>query len=409
MNIGIYISNPDTSDGGAFTYESSILNAFINQDESNHNFFVFHNDAKKSFADIANLKFVLIKKSLFGKMIKKLLKVFSPIIKRFNNTFNYKFYNPLNKSVLDNNVDILWFVSPFYESVETPFIVTVWDLQHRLQPYFPEISLSGWTWQQREDFYQESLPRASFIITGSEVGKMEIMKFYNIAEKLIIKVKLPTPNYVFEDNIKGKKIDVFSTFNIKNKKYLFYPAQFWPHKNHVALIKALKELNEIENINFDLVFTGTDKGNQKYIKELCHQLKIDKIVHFLGFVSINELKALYKSAFALIFPSFFGPDNLPPLEAMALGCPVVCSNSQGMEEELDDAALFFDPKNHKEITNQVVKLYNNEKLKHTLIDKGKKRALSWTSEDYVEKLVSVCEDFKPIRETWSNKEKYIHL
>ena len=92
---------------------------------------------------------------------------------------------------------------------------------------------------------------------------------------------------------------------------------------------------------------------------------------------------------------------------MSLGCPVICSNSEGMEEQLDDAALFFDPKNYLEITKQVVKLYNDEKLKLALIDKGKKRALSWTSEDYVKKLISVCEDFKPIRETWSNKEKYI--
>ena len=173
------------------------------------------------------------------------------------------------------------------------------------------------------------------------------------------------------------------------------------------MLKALKDLKENENINFDLVFTGSDKGNQKYIRELSYQLKIDKNVHFLGFVTIDELKALYKSAFALVFASFFGPDNIPPLEAMSLGCPVICSNSDGMEEQLDDAAIFFDPKNYTEITKQVVKLYNDEKLKLALIDKGKKRALSWTSEDYVKKLISVCEAFKPIRETWSNKEKYI--
>ena len=406
MNIGIYISNPGPSEGGAFTFESSILNAFINQDESNHHFFVFHNNTKTTFADNANLKFVLVKKSFYEKIINKLFKVFSAIIKRFNNNLTYKFSTPLDKAVLNNNVDILWFVSPFYEPVETPFIVTIWDLQHRLQPYLVE-NLSKWTWQKREDFYQVSLPRASFIITGSEIGKMEIMKFYNIAERLIIKIKLPTPNFVLQNNYKSNKIDVFSTFNIGNKNYLFYPAQFWPHKNHIALLKALKDLKENENINFDLVFTGSDKGNQKYIRELSYQLKIDKNVHFLGFVTIDELKALYKSAFALVFASFFGPDNIPPLEAMSLGCPVICSNSEGMEEQLDDAALFFDPKNYLEITKQVVKLYNDEKLKLALIDKGKKRALSWTSEDYVKKLISVCEDFKPIRETWSNKEKYI--
>ena len=61
-----------------------------------------------------------------------------------------------------------------------PFIVTVWDLEHRKQPYFPEVSVTGWTWDQREQIYRGVLPRASFIVTGTQVGKDEIVHYYGV-------------------------------------------------------------------------------------------------------------------------------------------------------------------------------------------------------------------------------------
>ena len=64
--------------------------------------------------------------------------------------------------------------------VSIPFITTVWDLEHRKRPYFPEVSRTGWLWADRERHYQTVLPRASFVITGTTTGKDEVVRYYGI-------------------------------------------------------------------------------------------------------------------------------------------------------------------------------------------------------------------------------------
>src|SRR5262249_44848076 len=66
--------------------------------------------------------------------------------------------------VVERQIDFVWFLSPYYEPVEVPFATTVWDLGHREMPYFPEVSLSGWTFDQREAYYAHVLPRASIVV-----------------------------------------------------------------------------------------------------------------------------------------------------------------------------------------------------------------------------------------------------
>jgi len=181
---------------------------------------------------------------------------------------------------------------------------------------------------------------------------------------------------------------------------LFYPAQFWPHKNHVGLLLAIKHLKDQYNLEFPLVFVGSDKGNISYIREVIAQLQLSNQVHFLGFVPQEDIPHLYQNAFALTFVTFFGPDNLPPIEAMALGCPVIASNVSGATEQLGEAALLVDPKQPEEIALAVKSLWDDSSLRQRLIDLGFKRAKKWTTEDYVKKLYSVIDDFEAIRRCW---------
>jgi glycosyltransferase involved in cell wall biosynthesis len=92
-----------------------------------------------------------------------------------------------------------------------------------------------------------------------------------------------------------------------------------------------------------LVLCGSDKGNLKYINTTIHKLGLTDFVLFLGFISNEEMYALYYNATALIMASWFGPTNMPPIEAMEIGCPVICSDIAGHSEILGDAALYFDP------------------------------------------------------------------
>ena len=75
--------------------------------------------------------------------------------------------------------------------------------------------------------------------------------------------------------------------------YLFFPAQFWPHKNHVGLLLAVKLLREKHGLRFPVVFVGSDPGNRQYVQDLTEELGLSSQVHFLGFVPQKDLVGLY--------------------------------------------------------------------------------------------------------------------
>ena len=334
-----------------------------------------------------------ILKKLFLKITRKLKRL----------KLEKKYFNVLNKACLDNSIELMWFVTPAYEYVTVPYIYTVWDLQHRLQSYFPEVSVAGWKFEDREKRYNFVLPRAAYVLTGNQAGKNEIINFYGIPEQRVKMLPLPTPDFVL--NQTKNQNNLLEKYKLP-KNYLFYPAQFWPHKNHIVILLALKVLKEKYNLDFVAVFTGSDKGNLKYIKEKTKDFGLGKKVYFLGFVSQGELVQLYKNAFALVFASFFGPDNIPPLEAFALNCSVIAAQVSGSEYQLAGAAILFDPKNEQDLADKIKTFHDNPDLKTDLIKKGKDKALNWTAENYLQGVLKIIDEFELIRRCWSNKQVY---
>lgn len=410
MKVGIFLNNISPESGGGFTFEDNIVNALINTKCTEDQFYFLHSSNHQIKSDNENINFVNLNNYKYyyqNKTFKKLI----------DRAFNAKVYEEnkckifLNDLIKKHKLDIIWFVSPTgpaeLYNIKIPYMVTVWDLQHRLQPYFPEVNYSGWVWEEREKFYSTVLPKASYIITGNEEAKSQICSFYSVSPKRVYPIPLATPDFAL--NAKDKASEILKKHDLKSGRYLFYPAQFWPHKNHIRLLKALKTLNEKHNADLTIVFTGSDKGNMAYIKKKTKELELTDRVKFLGFVEKTDLLHLYKNAFALVFPSYFGPDNIPPLEAMALGCPVICSNADGMTEQLGENALFFDPGNDNQIVEQVLKLQNDLNLRQNLIDSGYERARSFTTEDYVNKIFAILDEFRPIAECWNAGKSFIHL
>ncbi|MFH1831824.1 MAG: glycosyltransferase family 1 protein [bacterium] len=417
MNIGIYIGNsqPNAQTGGGYTFQESIITA-LSQHTSKHNYYIFHDGTPIKKTD-TKLTYIPLQKFASQKTDNILKKIYLKILRKYSHhKILNKYKSFLNKAALDNHIDIMWFVSPAYRQIEIPFIYTVWDLQHRLQPYFPEVSVSGSLFEDREKHYASVLPKATYIITGNQTGKQEIMTFYNIQPERIKALEFPTPQWALNassnnatniNTAQKQKTNIFEKYKI-TEPYLFYPAQFWPHKNHIALVQALYVLRTEHKLDFSLVFTGSDKGNLSYIKQKVREYKLENHVHFLGFVPIEELTALYQNAFALTFASFFGPNNIPPLEAFGLGCPVIAAQAAGMQEQLQDAALFFDPKNAQDCVHKILELYNKPELRETLITRGKTHAQRWTAQDYIKQIDVLFDEFVPIRACWSSTEKYIH-
>jgi glycosyltransferase involved in cell wall biosynthesis len=111
-----------------------------------------------------------------------------------------------------------------------------------------------------------------------------------------------------------------------------YPAQFWPHKNHLVLLHAIDLLLRQGRNPRHLVLTGSDKGNEAHVRSHAKGLGVEDHVTFAGFVSVALLRDLYSRATIMVMPSLLGPTNLPPLEALSYGCAVAASQALDAQE-----------------------------------------------------------------------------
>lgn len=313
---------------------------------------------------------------------------------------------PIDDLLLQHEIGLFWFNSdmhlPF--AMRVPFMVTVWDLQHRRSPWFPEVSTSGWLWEQREFFYQRYLPRATWVMMGAETGKAEIMRYYHVDADRVRVIPFPTPPWALQSAQEPERI---ALTGLEGLEYIFYPAQFWPHKNHITILKALYHLHQ-QGQHIHVVFTGTDKGNLAHVKTWVNKLSLTSQVHFLGFVDQDTMAGLYRNALALVFASMFGPDNLPPLEAMALSCPVICSDFDGSHDQLGYAALYFPATDHLALADAIARIAGDDDLADQLIMRGLERAKQFSYSAYARDVMSLVDQFAPIRDNWATDRDYVH-
>lgn len=301
------------------------------------------------------------------------------------------------QAILRLGLDCLWYLHPMERPVPIPYIATVWDLAHRRLPLFPEVSNTGLKWQGRESTYSSLLPQACRVLTGTSAGKNEIVTYYGVPPENVRVVPFPVEGRFRNptapmDNVRLK-------YGIKGR-FIFYPAQFWPHKNHVNLLFALRRYNDNHADRLHLVLTGSDKGNLAHVMSIAHQLELSAFVHHLGFVSHDDLAALYAQSEALIFPTFFGPDNIPPLEAFATRCPVAASRVQGAEEQLGDAAILFNPADPDDMAEAITRVVDDPHKRSELIDRGLRRVANLTPENYVKGVFEVLDEIEPMRRCW---------
>jgi glycosyltransferase involved in cell wall biosynthesis len=427
MRVAVFINNSTPDAGGSYTFESQLIDTLLElHTESRHTFtgYISGRAAPNYLSDTA-IQIVSLDLTLSQKVTHQLLLIVKALFDKVR--------HPRSKIVIENwrdrhilkllklnRIDLILSLTPSCPTLEYPYITTVWDLQHKLQSYFPEVSKNG-EWDRREEFHLKMLNRAASIITGTETGKAEIERFYQIPSARIKVIPMFAPQLksnpegiVGEASLRRQTLRVgeASPLAIRNENrdvmtkyqlpdlYLFYPAQFWPHKNHLGLLLAIKCLEEKYKLEVPLVLVGADKGNESYIKAMVKKLNLSERVYFLGFVPLQDMAALYRNAFAMTFVTFFGPDNLPPLEAMALGCPTIASNVSGAKEQLGDAALLVDPKQPEEIAAAIHALFTDATLRQKKIELGLKRASQWNAKDYIREIFTTIDDFEAIRRCW---------
>jgi glycosyltransferase involved in cell wall biosynthesis len=244
----------------------------------------------------------------------------------------------LESRLLADGVDVAYFVGPSLRPLtlqRLPYIATVWDLCHRDFPEFPEVA-EPLAFHDRELAFARGLPRAYCTLTDSETLSQRVARRYAVdPERLLAMPFAPSP--FFDRPASEPASEVLRRHGLA-PGYLFYPAQFWPHKNHVRILQALRMLQQ-QGVAVRAVFSGGDQGNRSAIEQCIRAWKLE--VALPGFLPPADMRALYEGALAVVMPTYFGPTNLPPLEAWKTRCPLIYSAH--LADQAGDAALLADP------------------------------------------------------------------
>ena len=360
MRLGIVLVTKPYA-GGAFTYAAFMLEAISRANDSISEIVAYYTDNlwEKYLDRYSNIKGVLLE----GEYLEKIDK--------------------LSNSSCD--IILLSDQLNWCRDISIPTITPIHDLMHIYERGngFPEIEDND-CFTFRQWLYTDIYSYSAGILTDSELGRKQVLDQYGrVKEDRVYALPFSVPFYLNKQY--GKRTSPISG------KYIFYPAQFWKHKNHEALVKAVAKL-KAKSIPIKLVFVGSDKGNLENIKRLMDDNSVTENIEVLGFVPDDEMYMLYKNARAMVMPSIFGPTNIPPLEAMYMGCPVAVSDNYAMPEQIGNAGLTFDPYNIDEIADVLEQLWCDDNLCNQLSIKGKKQIEKFSIDVFSSRLLSYIED-----------------
>ena len=297
-------------------------------------------------------------------------------------------------------IDWVVYTSPNPMSFEVgfPYVMPVHDLQHRLQPEFPEVSAAG-RLEWREYLLRNGIRHSTLILADSETGKEDILELYGvygITPDRVKVFKFSPASCLSPDVSDAERARVRHVYRLP-ERYMFYPAQFWPHKNHVRIVRALARLKEEQRSEIHLVLCGSYSGAIRKrtfheVMALADKLKVSRQIHYLGYVSGDDMSGLYAEATALVMPTFFGPTCIPILEAWLFGCPVLTSDIRGIREQVGDTAILVDPRSEEAIAEGMYRLWGDETLCKELGQRGFRRLSGYQQEDFSKGLGDIIQE-----------------
>ena len=172
--------------------------------------------------------------------------------------------------------------------------------------------------------------------------------------------------------MKKKKYDI-KTLNYQipfHKKILFYPASFWPHKNHIYIVDTAIILKKKSINNFHFLFCGSDKGNFNFIKNEIKKKKLSEFFTIIQFASNEEVIYFYQNAFCVVMPTTGGPTNLPLYESFFFKKPIFYTKGLLNDENLKKAIIEIDIKDPVDFANKLLNInnINLEKIKSYAYD-----------------------------------------
>lgn len=246
---------------------------------------------------------------------------------------------------------------------DVPSIYHPHDLQHI---HLPEM-FTARERRARDKLYRVHCQRASLVPVASEWIGRDVIEQYGLPSDKVVVVPLAPAVQAAPTNPE----QVRSRYRLPGS-FLLYPAQTWPHKNHLRLIEALSLLHG-SGRKVGLVCPGKKTSHLGEILRRVEELGLSSFVSFPGFVPDADLAALYRLAAGAVVPSLFEAASFPIWEAFAAGVPVAASNATSLPEQIGDAGLVFDGNDPRSMAMRLESLLGDAALRATLIERGRRR------------------------------------
>lgn len=260
-----------------------------------------------------------------------------------------------------------------------PFVVTVHDISYTRYPQF----FSPRDRWMLSTLVPMTMRRAACIITVSNHARREIVDRYGIASARVAVTYEAAAEQFVPVADPAQRETVRARYGLPAAaagRYFFALGNLQPRKNMARLIEAFARLRRHGDVDdVHLVIAGKAMWRESEVYAAVEQAQLTDRVHFVGYVADEDLPALYSGALAFVYPSLYEGFGLPPLEAMACGTPVICSNAASLPEVVGDAAQLIIPTDVDGLAGALYALASDAGLRAALIDQGHHRAaqFSW--------------------------------
>lgn len=355
IRIGIIYSYDENWIGGTYYYQNLVQSLKLLPDTRKPHLVILSNSVS-SFDSIKELNYPFISYidlnntlSFYDKIRKKIIRRLFPQKAISNKKINF-------------GIDVLFHPSEVQISN---------SIQNHLYwiPDFQEVYLPHLFSQEYLDFRKKSqyelLSSDKHILFSSNDACNDFEKLYPAAKskKYVVNFSVFHPSYL---NINIEQLII--KYRLEHLPYFFSPNQFWKHKNHIVVLKAVKILKENYSFNFQVLFSGkeSDSRNPTYfeeIKQFVVENNLQNNIKFLGFIDRSEQLCFMKNALAVIQPSLFEGWSSVVEDAKAMNQTLIVSSLNVHQEQLGEKGYYFNPNNPNELMNHLV-LFLEKKIEN---------------------------------------------
>ena len=276
--------------------------------------------------------------------------------------------------------DLFW--SPHYNiplSCSGKLLVTVHDVFHLAMPQF----VGG--------IHKRLYAKAMFSMVRNKADRIICDSGFTADELIRLTGTDPRKITVIPLGVRRRWFTLQREASPHDRPYLLYVGNVKPHKNLTRLLSAFESL--LQTIPHDLVIVGKKEGFITGDNTIAAQaMKLGKRIKFTGFFDDRRLEQYYAHAEALLMPSLYEGFGLPPLEAMACGCPVMVSNTASLPEVCADAAIYCDPYRVEDIAAKIQQIVSDEQLRSELRARGTERAKQFRWDEAARQTCAIIED-----------------